>query len=137
MEVKENTSLNQLVQEYNKKQDNIEKLRKEFESYLNKEEIYKTIKTAMKNNFILKNYYEDFFIILKPEQFSQFSGGPDAYSIQIRFKGTIQEALKQFLGFIKEKGIESKFEFVISELKLNKNITFEEYLEAIKKAIEG
>ena len=56
MEVKENTSLNQLVQEYNKKQDNIEKLRKEFESYLNKEEIYKTIKTAMKNNFILKHF---------------------------------------------------------------------------------
>ena len=137
MEIKENTSLNQLVQEYNKKQDNIEKLRKEFESYLNKEEIYKIIKTAMKNNFILKNYYEDFFIILKPEQFSQFSGDPDAYSIQIKFKGTIQESPKQFLGFIKEKGIESKFEFVISELKLNKNITLEEYLEAIKKAIEG
>jgi len=65
MEIKENTSLNQLVQEYNQKQENIEKLRKDFESYLNKEEIYKIIKTAMKNNFILKNYFEDFFIIIK------------------------------------------------------------------------
>ena len=51
MEIKENTSLNQLVQEYNKKQDNIEKLRKEFESYLNKEEIYKIIKKQVPKFF--------------------------------------------------------------------------------------
>ena len=136
MEIKENTSLNQLVQEYNQKQENIEKLRKEFESYLNKEEIYKIIKTAMKNNFILKNYFEDFFIILKPKQFSQFSGGPDAYSITIRYKGTTQESSKQFIGFIKEKGVKSEFEFIISELD-QYNITLEKSLEAIKKAIEG
>ena len=136
MEIKENTSLNQLVQEYNQKQENIEKLRKDFESYLNKEEIYKIIKTAMKNNFILKNYFEDFFIILKPKQFSQFSGGTDAYSITIRYKGTTQESSKQFIGFIKEKGIKPEFEFIISELD-KKNITLEKSLEIIKKAIEG
>ena len=137
MEIKENTSLNQIVKEYKEQQNYIEKLRKEFESYLNNEEIYKIIKIALINNIILKNYYDEFFIILKPEQFSQFSGGPDAYSISIKYKGTTQESPKQFLGFIKEKGIKSEFEFVISEFKLNKNITLEEYLEAIKKAIEG
>ena len=87
MEIKKNTSLKQIVEEYNKQQDYIEKLRKEFENYLNKEEIHKIIKTSLTNNIRLENYYEDFFIFLKPEQFGQFSGGPDGYSITIGYKG--------------------------------------------------
>ena len=101
MEIKKNTSLKQIVEEYNKQQDYIEKLRKEFENYLNKEEIHKIIKTSLTNNIRLENYYEDFFIFLKPEQFGQFSGGPDGYSITIGYKGNNEGAHRKFIGFIK------------------------------------
>lgn len=135
MEIKKNTSLKQIVEEYNKQQDYIEKLRKEFENYLNKEEIHKIIKTALTNNIMLENYYEDFFIFLKPEQFGQFSGGPDGYSINIGYKGNNEGTPRKFIGLIKEEEIKSEFKFTISEL--DKNITLEKSLEAIKKAIEG